>query len=78
MSDTPYADRVIYKQCGVCMKEKPTAALQRQWGGVGAWWACWDCIRAEDERRKAAPGPDAVLSQGKAKAPERGLFEETE
>ena len=76
MSDTPYADRVITRLCAVCFKQKPIATCYPQYGWIGRGYACQECI--DEFYAEKQPGPDAVLKQGRAKAPERGLFGEGE
>jgi hypothetical protein len=55
MSDTPYADRAIVKQCGVCMRLKPVGILHRQYGAPGTWYCCQDCFDAIDRGEDPVP-----------------------
>lgn len=64
------------KPCAVCRREyaEDDPALQRQFGGVGKWYACLSCIALEDQRRaQKFQRFEAPLRQGRQRNPEGAL-----
>lgn len=59
------------KLCAVCFKQKPEAQCHPQYGGVGRWFACSDCIEAENQRREAKGQrfEEKPLTQGRQRIP---------
>lgn len=64
------------KTCAVCRREyaDDDPAVQRQFGGVGTWFACLPCILLEDQRREQKGQRfEKPLSQGRQRIPEEVL-----